>query len=605
MSTNAMSNNYSPRQSMVLLILAALGAELVVMLLMECVIQPLFRQHLSSFDREFLGSFLTIGMMAPILYQLVFRPMLEQRREIEEQRDGLAIAAVTFDAQAGVVVTDENGRIMKVNHLFTAITGYANDEVVGRMARTLHLGVQGAAFYRRVRTILLRDKCWQGEILSRRKNGQIFPEWLSITATTGHDGHVRYVSIFNDITEQKASEERIRFMAYHDPLTLLPNRGLFLDRLSMSMARAGRDASAVSLLFIDIDGFKPINDTFGHAAGDQVLKLTAARLLASVREVDTVARLGGDEFAVILDGIGHPQDVAKVISKIQKRLAEPTLLAHDPDAGIHASIGMAICPGDDIEVDQLIHVADTAMYAVKGVRKMRAAMSADVAVAGSPTATTDEPRFSGNPPFKQRAARVSAGGSCDETQGHRIHAIAQAGGLRAIVEHVSQVAVAAGAADRGTPHAKAAVANLHHVAAGNRLPEAGPASAGVELGGRIVQRSSTGDAAEQALGRWLLVLAIEGHLSPVAAHDLVGGRRESLAPLRIGKDQLGHPARTQIAAVIGKDLQQHVAGLADRRVGSGEQPRRQQATAGKQQRTTGQRGAHETAAVHGKGFVKA
>jgi diguanylate cyclase (GGDEF)-like protein/PAS domain S-box-containing protein len=600
-----MNANHSPRQAMVLLILAVLGAELAIMLLMECVIQPIFHQRLSSFDREFFGSFLTMGIMAPILYRLVFRPMLEQRQEIEQQRDGLAIAAVTFDAQAGVMVTDENGRIMKVNHLFTEITGYSNDEVVGKMARALHLDVQDAAFYRRVRAVLLRDKFWQGEILSRRKNGETFPEWLSITATTGHDGHRRYVSIFNDITEQKANEERIRFMAYHDPLTRLPNRELFLDRLSLAMARVGRDATRMSLLFIDIDGFKPINDTFGHAAGDEVLKLTAARLLGCVREVDTVARLGGDEFAVILEGVGNPRDVEKVIRKIQARLAEPTLLAHDRGEGIHASIGMAICPRDGIKADQLIHVADAAMYTVKASRKMSPQAPSAAAVAGSRAAFKGDRRAATTRPFTQRAGGVSAGRSRDEPQGDRIHAIAQASGARAIVEHVPEVAVAACAADGGARHAKTAVAKLDHVAAGNRLPEAGPAGAGVEFGGRIVQRRPAGDAAEQALGRWLLVLAIEGHLSPVASHDLVGRRRKALAPLRIGQDQPGHLTRAEIPAVVAKDLQQHVAGLADRRAGGGEKPWRQHAAAGKQQRTAGQRGTHESAAVHGEGFIKA
>ncbi len=289
------------------------------------------------------------------------------RKQVEEE---LRIAATAFETDEGILITDCDARIVRVNRAFTRLTGYLAEEAIGKTPTLLHSGRQSVDFYRRMWEALLRDKYWQGDIWNRRKNGEVYLEWLTITAVCDADGQVtHYVAVFSDITQRKLAEEKISFLAYHDRLTELPNRTLFYDRLSQTMSLARRKADRFALLFLDLDGFKEINDLYGHEAGDVVLKATASRLLSCVRDVDTVARMGGDEFAIVLSEIALAHDVAAIAEKIIHLLSEPVVLSNGRSCSVGVSIGIAIHPEDGAEIDRLMSAADSAMYQSKSAGK--------------------------------------------------------------------------------------------------------------------------------------------------------------------------------------------------------------------------------------------
>ncbi len=359
----------SPLGTVIKVALVILGGEYTIMLAIEGLFKPAFDQEVSATFWEFIDPIVLTIIVAPVLQVYVLHPMREQQRLLERQKDELGIAAVTFNAQEGVIVTDINHQILKVNHAFTEVTGYTADEAIGKTPALLSSGRQDKEFYRRMRERLAQDKHWQGEIWNRRKNGEIYPEWLTITAVEGEKGHIYYVGIFSDITQRKAAEGKINFMAYHDQLTALPNRELFYDRLSLAMSMTRRNHAQLALMYLDLDGFKPINDSLGHKAGDEVLRTTAKRLLACVRDVDTVARMGGDEFAIVLGGIEKQSDVTKVAEKIIKTLNDPIHVHDGRDCRIGVSIGIAISPDDGAEIDSLMSAADSAMYSSKSGKK--------------------------------------------------------------------------------------------------------------------------------------------------------------------------------------------------------------------------------------------
>ena len=355
----------SPLGAVIKVVLAILGGEFLIMVAIEGIFTPLFGKEVSPLFWEFLDPILLSVIVAPTLYFLVLRPMKAQQTRLEQQKDELGIAAVTFNAQDGVIVTDINHTILKVNPSFAAITGYSSEEVIGKTPAVLQSGRQDKEFYRLMRESLDTSKFWQGEIWNRRKNGEIYPEWLTITAVTGETGHTHYVGIFSDITKRKSYEEKISFMAYHDRLTELPSRELFYDRLSRAMSQVRRKQDPLALFYLDLDGFKAVNDTHGHEAGDEVLKMTSKRLLSCVRDVDTVARLGGDEFAIILSGIESSADATSVAEKVIRNLSEPITLQNGHKCGIGVSIGIAIYPENGAEIDRLMSAADSAMYESK------------------------------------------------------------------------------------------------------------------------------------------------------------------------------------------------------------------------------------------------
>ncbi|MBI5898895.1 MAG: EAL domain-containing protein [Rhodocyclales bacterium] len=282
----------------------------------------------------------------------------------------MRIAATAFDSNEGMVVTDANGIILRVNRAFSEITGYAADEVVGRNPSLLKSGRHDQAFYREMWHRLLTTGAWEGEIWDRRKSGEIYPKWLTIAAVRDQAGQItHFVGAHQDITERKRSEDRIVELAYFDQLTGLPNRTLLLDRLRQATATSARSGNYCALLFIDLDNFKSLNDTLGHDQGDLLLKLVARRLRQCVRAGDTVARLGGDEFVAVLLDMGSDL----VTAGNHTETVGEKILAELNDAyplGGHAhhitpSIGVTLFRGEQDAIDDLLKQADLAMYKAK------------------------------------------------------------------------------------------------------------------------------------------------------------------------------------------------------------------------------------------------
>jgi diguanylate cyclase (GGDEF)-like protein/PAS domain S-box-containing protein len=299
-------------------------------------------------------------------FTVILRDITDRKR-IEAD---LRVAATAFDAHVGIIVCDADCTILRVNRTFTEDTGYTAEDVVGKTPRVLASGRHDAAFYAAMWDSIGRTGVWQGEIWDRRKNGQIYPKWMIITAVRGDDGAVtHYVSTQTDITERKAAEEEIKHLAFYDPLTRLPNRRLLLDRLRQAIASATRSKRHCALLFIDLDNFKTLNDTLGHHKGDLLLQLVAERLLTCVREGDTVARLGGDEFVVMLENLSEAiheaATQAEVVGeKILKVLNKVYWLGGHEHRST-PSIGVTLFGNDQETVESLLKQADLAMYRAK------------------------------------------------------------------------------------------------------------------------------------------------------------------------------------------------------------------------------------------------
>jgi len=288
---------------------------------------------------------------------------ITERKRSEER---LQLASLIIDnALEGIVVTGPDGIIESINPSFTTITGFSADEVVGHTPSMLNSGRHDPEFYEQMWQELTDNGSWRGEIWNRRKNGEIFPEWLTITAIRDNEGGiVRMIGIFSDITQRKMTEEHLKHLAHHDVLTALPNRTLYLDRLGQQIRLAKRDRKELAVLFIDLDRFKPVNDRYGHNIGDLVLKEVADRLAESVRSADTVARIGGDEFTVIVGAMEDPEDARVVAEKISSEMCRP-IEVQGVSHGLGASIGVSMFPEDGDDADTLTRRADLAMYAAK------------------------------------------------------------------------------------------------------------------------------------------------------------------------------------------------------------------------------------------------
>ncbi len=290
----------------------------------------------------------------------------ELENRVRERTAKLRLAASVFEnTSEGVVVTDEDARIISVNAAFTEITGYAAEEAIGEKPSLLRSDHHDVEFYRAMWHQLLQTGRWQGEIWNRRKSGEAFLEWLTINRIPAADGMpCSYVAVFNDITEQRRKDEHIRHLAFHDPLTGLPNRALLLDRLQHAIERAARERTRLALLFMDLDRFKAINDMLGHDVGDTLLREIGARIKSRLRGMDTVARMGGDEFVVLIEDFTEPEHCAALAAAIIGDVAQP-LEIHGHDIRSGASIGIACFPEDGGDALTLMKHADTAMYAAK------------------------------------------------------------------------------------------------------------------------------------------------------------------------------------------------------------------------------------------------
>jgi diguanylate cyclase (GGDEF)-like protein/PAS domain S-box-containing protein len=303
--------------------------------------------------------------------QLVKRSILYAlERHRANQRLLLAEAAFR-NIDTGIMVTDAAGKVVRVNAAFTYSTGYEAEEVVGGQPNILRSGLHEASFYDALWTQLREHGAWEGEIWNRRKDGKVYPEWLRINQVTDEAGGTAgYVAIFSDITFRRRAEQELLRQATTDSLTGLANRQLFNRVLSSTIEQAVRYQRDAALLFVDLDGFKAINDTAGHAVGDAVLREIAARLRGAVRISDEVARLGGDEFVVILPEVNSREATAAVAEKLLEEIARP-LAAVSGAEPLTASIGVAMAPDDGDTPEALLRTADHAMYAAKRAGKNR------------------------------------------------------------------------------------------------------------------------------------------------------------------------------------------------------------------------------------------
>lgn len=285
---------------------------------------------------------------------------------LKEAEEHLRLSASVFRNTAeGVVITDPEANVLDVNDAFIRITGFERNEVIGRNVRLLASGSHDADFYRELWQQLLSSGHWQGELWNRRKDGTLFPEWLTISSVAGADGHIsHYVGVFSDITQLKQSQAKLDHLAHHDPLTGLPNRLLWTERMEHAIRRAERYDSTLAVIFIDLDHFKHINDSLGHSLGDQLLRKVAATLSGSLRNEDTVARIGGDEFVLLLETVEGPDNAAHMAQKVMALFDRPFLLENQ-EISVSCSLGICLYPRDGRDPDTLLRNADAAMYRAK------------------------------------------------------------------------------------------------------------------------------------------------------------------------------------------------------------------------------------------------
>jgi diguanylate cyclase (GGDEF)-like protein/PAS domain S-box-containing protein len=285
---------------------------------------------------------------------------------LKETEARLKLAACVFESTLdGVLITDGKGIILSVNPSFTEITGFTAEEAVGKAVRTLHSNQQDESLETAMLQELAATGRWQGEIWNRRKGGEFYLQRTNISTVHDDNGEpVRYVSVFSDITELRRKDDQIKHLAFHDALTNLPNRTLLLDRINQKLLNSNREQCTLALMFLDLDGFKQVNDRFGHKVGDALLKELAQRLLGLVRQSDTVARVGGDEFIFILNNPQGQEDISDVANRIISAINQP-IDVFEQRFQIGVSIGIALFPQHGDTAVELINNADRAMYEAK------------------------------------------------------------------------------------------------------------------------------------------------------------------------------------------------------------------------------------------------
>jgi len=328
----------------------------------------------AALDKSLFNSYLLLialmtiagGIGAFYLWRILY---LRDKTSFESQLQQ-RIAATAFESQEGIIVTDADAHIIRVNAAFTTITGYTADDAIGQTPKLLSSGRQDEAFYNEMWDTLLKLGAWEGEIWNRRKSGETYPEHLTITAVKDEEGIVtHYVASFSDITKSKIATDEIKNLAFYDPLTFIPNRRLFLDRLKQAFASSTRSNKRGAVVFLDIDHFKTLNDTLGHDVGDLLLKEVAMRLGHCVRESDTIARLGGDEFVVLLENLSEDlieaaSQAKDMCQKILHSLSQPYLLNTNQHY-CTASLGVTLFVDHEVDLEQVMKQADIAMYQSK------------------------------------------------------------------------------------------------------------------------------------------------------------------------------------------------------------------------------------------------
>jgi diguanylate cyclase (GGDEF)-like protein/PAS domain S-box-containing protein len=280
-------------------------------------------------------------------------------------------ASVFTNASEGILISDQHGVIVEVNDAFTIITGYSRDDVVGNNPQMFRSSRQGPEVFESIRLALMRDGEWKGELWNRRKNGEAYSVWLTISKVKADDGEVRnYVALFSDVTALKLQQEELEHGAHFDALTDLPNRLLLSDRLRQAITLSQRHNTSLAVLYLDLDGFKAINDRYGHKAGDELLVGISRQMKAALRDVDTLARMGGDEFVAVLTDVESVQDCMQMIMRVLDACARPVMV-QGVEMRVTASVGVTMYPQDNADVDQLMRHADQAMYEAKQSGKNR------------------------------------------------------------------------------------------------------------------------------------------------------------------------------------------------------------------------------------------
>jgi diguanylate cyclase (GGDEF)-like protein/PAS domain S-box-containing protein len=294
---------------------------------------------------------------------------LEKLKKSEQK---LKLAASVFThARESITITDTTGSIIDVNETFTSITGYSREEVLGKNPRFLQSGRQSTEFYTAMWHMLVTEGYWSGEIWNRRKNGEVYAEIKTISVVHDEQGNPsHYVSLGNDITQIKEHQEQLERIAHYDLLTNLPNRVLLSDRISQAMLQCSRNERSVAVVFLDLDGFKAVNDAYGHEMGDELLVLLSSRMKETLREGDSLARIGGDEFVAVLTDLDSIESCEFVLERLLISASEPIII-NDIILNVSASIGVTLYPKDDVDADLLMRHADQAMYAAKELGKNR------------------------------------------------------------------------------------------------------------------------------------------------------------------------------------------------------------------------------------------
>lgn len=340
-------------------------------------IDLLLDEQVSSFEQSLAdnGLYLLIAALIGVIVTFAVgtffarwshRLFNEYQQKIDKKQQQLLVASRVFDAATeGVMVTSPENNIVAVNKAFEQITGYKESEVLGKNPSILSSGTHDDDFYKDMWEQLNSVGSWQGEISNRRRDGRLYPEWISISVSKDEqDSVINYIATLSDISERKRTEERLRYLSEYDTMTDLPNRSLLMDRVSQAIAQSKRYGGQIALIHIDLDRFKNINDSYSHQIGDRVLQEVSRRLAANARASDTVARMGGDGFAVLMTEIDSPASVAALISRTMEVISDPIYLeAHT--INLHCSVGIAMYPLDGEDFDALLCNADTALHHVK------------------------------------------------------------------------------------------------------------------------------------------------------------------------------------------------------------------------------------------------